>query len=68
MSDCKGNLSVATKVDKNTLDYLASESERLGVTRAEFLRRLLDLYRESQRENVECPEWDDTVVMDLEAP
>jgi len=68
MSDCKGNLTAATKVDKQMLEYIASESERLGVTRAEFLRRLLDLYRESRRENIECPECDDDVVMSLEAP
>lgn len=65
MSDCKGNLSLGSKVDRDMIEYIESESERLGVTRAEFVRRLLDLYRMSRREELDCPECESPVVMDL---
>jgi len=65
MSDCLGDLSVATKVDREMLEYVDSEAENLGITRSEFLRRMLDLYRESRRENADCPECENPVVFDL---
>ena len=65
MSDCKGNLSLATKVDKEMIDYADAEAEKYGITRAEFVRRLLDLYRNSQREQVDCPHCGSVVVMDV---
>lgn len=65
MSQCRGSISVCSKIDKPMLDYIDAESERLGVSRAEFLRRLLELYRDSRREQVDCPECDSSVVFDL---
>jgi negative regulator of replication initiation len=65
MSQCRGSISVCSKIDKQMLDYIDAESERLGVSRAEFLRRLLELYRDSRREQVDCPECDSSVVFDL---
>jgi negative regulator of replication initiation len=65
MSDCAGDLAVASKVDREMLEYIDSEADRLGVNRAEFIRRLFDLYRESRRESTDCPSCDETVVMDL---
>ena len=65
MSDCAGDLAVASKVDHEMLEYIDSEADRLGVNRAEFLRRLFDLYRQSRREQAECPSCDSAVVMDL---
>ena len=46
-------------------EFIESEVDRLGVTKSEFHRRLLELYRESRREDVECPHCGETVVMDL---
>jgi ribosomal protein L37AE/L43A len=60
-----GDLSVTTKTDREMRDYVSGEAERLGVTRAEFVRRLLDLYRESRREQVSCPHCSSTVKMDV---
>jgi hypothetical protein len=65
MSDCMGGLPVSTKTDREMRDYLSAESERLGVTRAEFIRRVLSLYRQSRRERVSCPHCRSTVKMDV---
>lgn len=65
MSDCIGQLNLATKVDRQMLEYVDGEAENLGVTRSEFLRRLLTLYRESRREQTECPHCDEAVVFDM---
>jgi len=67
MSQCHGDISLATKVDRDMNEYVKSEAERLGVSRAEFHRRLLELYRESRREDVNCPHCGDAVVFDLRA-
>lgn len=62
-----GDLPVASKVDREMLEFVDSEAERLGVNRAEFIRRLFELYRESRRENLECPSCEQTVVFNLQA-
>jgi len=46
-------------------EFVESEAERLGVTKAEFHRRLLEFYRESRRETKDCPHCENTVVVDL---
>ena len=65
MSSCHGSISLATKVDRDMNEYVDSEAERLGVSKAEFHRRLLELYRSSRREDVDCPHCGDAVVLDL---
>ena len=65
MSSCMGSVPVSTKTDRDTVEYLNSEAERLGVSRAEFLRRVFSLYRESRREQVSCPHCEETVKMDV---
>jgi len=65
MSQCRGSISVCSKIDKEMLEYIDAEAERLGVSRAEFLRRLLELYRDSRREQIDCPECSSSVVFDL---
>lgn len=65
MSDCMGDLAVSTKVDQEMIDYLNRESDRLGVSRAELIRRLFTLYRESRAGLVDCPHCDETVKMDV---
>lgn len=65
MSRCVGEIAIGTKVDRPMKEFVESECERLGVSRSEFHRRLLDVYRESRRENVDCPHCDDTIMMDL---
>ena len=46
-------------------EFVESEADRLGVTKSEFHRRLLEFYRGSRRENQDCPHCDDTIVVDL---
>lgn len=65
MSDCMGDIPVGAKVDRDMKEYIGSQAQSLGVSEAELLRRLLEFYRESQRENMDCPECGNTVVMDL---
>lgn len=65
MSECSGELTVASKIDRRMLEYIDSEAEQFGITRAEFLRRVLDLYRESRRESAECPSCGSAVVFDV---
>jgi hypothetical protein len=54
MSSCLGDHAISTKVDDQMESFLTSEAERLGVSRAELLRRILDSYRESRYKNIEC--------------
>lgn len=65
MSSCHGELAATAKVDREMLEFVDSQAEQLGVNRSEFMRRLLELYRESRREDVDCPHCGDAVVLDL---
>jgi hypothetical protein len=65
MSDCLGDLPVSAKVDRDMKDWLAAEADRLGITRAELMRRMMQLYRESRNEQVDCPHCGKTVKMDV---
>jgi hypothetical protein len=60
-----GDLPVSTKVDREMKEYLNQEADRLGITRAELIRRVFTLYRESRRENVDCPHCGRIVKMDV---
>jgi len=65
MSSCHGDIPLGTKTDRAMKEFIDSEADRLGVSKSEFHRRLLELYRESRRENVDCPHCSETVVLDL---
>jgi hypothetical protein len=52
-------------VDSSMREFIDAEADRLGVSKAEFHRRLLEFYRESRREQMDCPHCDGTIVMDL---
>jgi hypothetical protein len=54
MSACKGTKPVGTKVDDSTRRFLEEESERLGVSRSEVLRRMIDVYRGSGDGDLSC--------------
>lgn len=49
-------------------EFIDAESKRLGVNRAEFIRRVLDAYRESRREQLDCPYCEETIVLSLQEP
>lgn len=64
MADCHGTHSVGASVDREMVDHLSEEAERRAVTRAEMIRRLFDLLRDSQEGEVRCPECNSPVVLD----
>lgn len=47
-------------------EFLDAEADRLGVNRAELIRRLFDTYRESRREQMRCPHCEETIVLSLQ--
>jgi hypothetical protein len=46
-------------------EFVERESERMGLSVSEFLRRLLLMYRESRHENTACDHCGEPVVMEL---
>lgn len=54
MSRCQGQIPVATKIDRPMQEFVDDETERLGVTNAEYLRRLCELARESRAGETTC--------------
>lgn len=54
-SECFGRRTLSTKVDEETCRWVGSRAEFVGISAAEYLRRVLDLYRESARGNLLCP-------------
>jgi negative regulator of replication initiation len=54
MSRCVGQVPVGTKVDEPMRQFIDDETERLGVSNAEYLRRLCELARESRAGETTC--------------
>lgn len=46
-------------------EFVEQEAERLGVTPSEFLRRLLDVHRESRAGNTACEHCGEPVEIEL---
>lgn len=65
MNRCQGSIPVGTKVDRPMREFVESESDRLGVTPSEFLRRLLLVYRQSRAEDTACDHCGEPVVIEL---
>lgn len=55
MSRCQGEVPVTCKVDESMAEFVDSEAQRCGVSRAELLRRILDDYRDSRAGELACP-------------
>jgi len=66
MSNCQGEIAVGTKVDRPMVEFVEEETERLGVSRAEFLRRLLDAHRRIRAGMASCENCRQSVTMRLE--
>ncbi|WP_254831415.1 hypothetical protein [Haloglomus salinum] len=66
MSDSLGEIAVSTKVDGAMSEFIEDEARQLGISRAEFVRRVLEFYRESQREETQCPWCEEPIVMNVE--
>ena len=52
-------------MDESMRVFVEKESDRLGVSVSEFLRRLLIVYRESRAENTPCDHCGESVVIEL---
>lgn len=64
MAKCHGQIPLTTKVDREMLEYIDRNAEQAGISRAEFVRRMLDLYRAAD-EAGECPECGTSLEFDL---
>jgi len=49
VTDCTGDVTMATKVDDEMRRYVEQEADRLEVSKAEFVRLLLVAYRDGHR-------------------
>lgn len=65
MSRCQGEIPVSTKVDRPMREFVEDEAARLGVSKTELLRRLLDTYRNSRAGNTPCEHCSEPVVIEL---
>jgi len=65
MARCHGQLPISTKVDQAMLDYIDESAEEAGVSRSEFIRRMLDGYRLAD-EAGECPDCGTNLEFDHE--
>jgi len=65
MAQCMGDVPCGTKIDQPMRDFLDEEAERLGVTRAELVRRVLDFYRESRESETNCPHCGNDITIPL---
>ena len=66
MSDSLGEIAVSTKVDDSMSEFIEDEARELGISRAEFIRRVLEFYRKSQREEIQCPWCEGPIVVSVE--
>lgn len=46
---------MSTKVDHEMTEFIDSRCDDLGISSAEFVRRILDLYKESVEGALACP-------------
>lgn len=65
MAQCMGDVPCGTKVDQSMRDFLDDEANRLGVSRAELVRRVLDFYRDTRQDDSNCPHCGDQITIDL---
>lgn len=66
MSDSLGEIAVTTKVDAAMSDFIEEAARERGVSRAELLRRILEFYRDSHRQETTCPWCDEPIVMEVD--
>lgn len=67
MADCHGDIPCTTKVDASMREFIEDETDRLGISKAEFHRRLLDFYRESRQGDTDCPGCGSSIAIPLDS-
>lgn len=55
MATCQGDIPITTKVDESTRVLIDELAEAEDTSRAEILRRFLELYHQSEEGSLECP-------------
>lgn len=66
MATCQGDHPITTKVDEQTRVLIDESANEIGVSRSELLRRLLNLYHQSENGELECPACAKTVRIQLD--
>ncbi|MFC6938932.1 hypothetical protein ACFQE8_03030 [Salinirubellus sp. GCM10025818] len=66
MATCQGNHPITTKVDEQTRVLIDESADEIGVSRSELLRRLLNLYHQSENGELECPACSKTARIQLD--
>lgn len=56
MSDCEGSEPITARVSPGMLSYIDNRADELGVSRAEFVRLVLDVYHEYSEFGMDCPD------------
>jgi hypothetical protein len=67
VTDCKGTNTLSTRINDEMDEFVNDEADRVGATRAEYIRRLLKLIRSSQRAELRCPECSHVIIFPLQA-
>jgi hypothetical protein len=60
---CQGPETASTKVDRGMRNFLDTEAEERGICRAEFIRRLFDVYQENRMQGHSCPKCGENIVL-----
>lgn len=66
LSRCQGQVPVGTHVDQAMSDFVTDEAHRLGVSKAELQRRLLEVYQQSRVGQTACEHCGGPVEIELE--
>lgn len=53
-ANCHGQTALSTKVDDEMIGFLDEKASEAGVSRAEYVRLVLDVYRDSTAGELSC--------------
>jgi hypothetical protein len=62
-ANCYGGEALSTRVDRETMNEIETVADRHDITRAELLRRLIDVFRDSRRGAFRCPDCSSRIRM-----
>jgi hypothetical protein len=61
---CKGDNPVTARVDRETVESLDQDADRLGDFRADRMRDALGLYLDLRRGDFECPHCEQSITVE----
>lgn len=65
MADCDGQIVTSLQTDRDMRNYIERSAEERGVSKSEFLRRVLDAYRVVDEGEAKCPDCGSELRFDL---